>query len=108
MEGGNKHANLVRQTDEYGNPLHTTLDNGRQGLGTNVGHATGGAGCHYDFRDTTGVGLGFGVSGTNLNQPDITPVGGGGIVKETGGRDASLHGLSDEHGEKGKTEKIKS
>ncbi|PWA66816.1 hypothetical protein CTI12_AA130740 [Artemisia annua] len=67
MEGGNtrEYANLVQKTDEYGNPIQTTLvenmDAGRQELSTNVGHASGGAGCYYDFGDATGVGFGGAV-----------------------------------------------
>lgn len=68
MEGGNtrEYANLVPQTDEYGNPVGENMDmSGREGLSTNVGHASGGAGCHYDFGDTT---AGFGAAGVYLNQ----------------------------------------
>ncbi|KAI3669562.1 hypothetical protein L6452_40802 [Arctium lappa] len=75
MEGGNtnEYANLIRQTNEYGNPVVT--ESGREGLNTNVGYATGGAGCHYDFGDTTGV-VGFGAAATYLNQSGATDVGG--------------------------------
>nr|GEY06049.1 hypothetical protein [Tanacetum cinerariifolium] len=102
MEGGNtgEYANLVRKTDEKGNPIQTTLgetmDAERRELSTNVGHASGGAGCHYDFGDATGVG--FGGAGAYLNQHGASGVGGGGDGKETEKKES--HEKVDDHGKR--------
>lgn len=56
------------------------MDAGRQELSTNVCHASGGAGCYYNFGDATGVG--FGGTGVYLKQHGALGVGGGGVGKE--------------------------
>ena len=79
MEGGNtnEYANLILKIDEHGNPVvgADILESGREGLSTNVGYATGGAGCHYDF----------GGAAAYLNQSGSNDVGGGGSSTNTGG-----------------------